>query len=86
MTNQIAFVIFQNHLSHQYSISFPKMTELGICHFMKIFVGDKKIPHAIQKDKSFQIVPNGVIECFVNFQNVMENDKSWRYLELIFVR
>ena len=70
--------------SHQHSIKFQKMTDFGICPFMEIFVGDKN--STIQKDKSFQIVPNGVMECFVNFQNIMENDKSWRYLELIFVR
>ena len=38
-----------------------------------------------KNDNLCQIFPNGVMEYFVNFQNILENDKSGRYLESIFV-
>ena len=64
----ITFAIIWNYLSHQYSKRFHKMTEFGVCHFMEIFIIDKKFQFiCYTNDKLFQIVPNGGMEYFINF-------------------
>ena len=63
------------------------MTELGVCHFMEIIfvISDIKYP-MLQERQIISDSSEWFMEYFVSFQNFLESNAFWRYLELIFVR